>query len=119
MNLIPGTARANGGDVVVAFADGSTLPMPVKARAEDGQTVLYGIRPEHCSVAAGGGLPAEVIVVEPTGADTQLYCRFNGQEITATIRDRTDCRAADRIHIAPDLKRAHLFDAGSGKRLAA
>jgi multiple sugar transport system ATP-binding protein len=118
MNMIPGTARANGGAVSVAFDGGTTLPMPKGARATDGQAVLYGMRPEHCGVSAGG-LPAEVIVVEPTGADTQLYCRFNGQEITATIRDRTNCRPADRIHLAPDLTRAHLFDAATGKRLIA
>ena len=64
------------------------------ARAADGQPVLYGIRPEHCARRRrGDGLPVEVVVVEPTGADTQLYCRFNGQEVTAMVRDRVDCRA--------------------------
>ena len=81
--------------------------------------MLYGIRPEHCMLADRGGLPADVIVVEPTGADTQLYCRVNGQEVTATIRDRTDCRAGTRISLEPDLNRAHLFDKASGKRLVA
>jgi len=118
MNMVPGTVRANGGQPAVHFGDGSSLPVPHGARADDGQAVLYGIRPEHCSVA-DAGLPAEVVVVEPTGADTQLYCRFGGQEITATIRDRTDCRPAQRIHLAPDLDRAHLFDSASGRRLAA
>jgi multiple sugar transport system ATP-binding protein len=119
MNMVPGVARANGGATMIAFDGGATLPLPRGAHAADGQAVLYGIRPEHCSVAAGGGLPAEVVVVEPTGADTQLYCRFNRQEITATIRDRTDCRPTQRIHLAPDLGRAHLFDAASGRRLVA
>jgi multiple sugar transport system ATP-binding protein len=119
MNLIPGTARTGGSGTHVAFGGGATLALPKGAFAAEGQGVLYGIRPEHFSVSAGSGLPAEVIVVEPTGADTQLYCRFNQQEITATIRDRTDCRPADRIHLAPDLSRAHVFDAASGKRLVA
>jgi multiple sugar transport system ATP-binding protein len=119
MNMIPGTAQVRNGSGQVAFADGAVLPVPRAARASDGQPVLYGIRPEHCSVGVGQGLTAEVIVVEPTGADTQLYCRFNGQEITATIRDRTPCRPGDRIVLAPDLGRAHLFDAASGSRLAA
>ena len=93
-------------------------PAPKGARADDGQPVLYGLRPEHCALGASG-LPVDVIVVEPTGADTQLYCRFNGQDVTATIKDRTDCRPGDRIHLAPDLGRAHVFDAVSGKRLVA
>jgi multiple sugar transport system ATP-binding protein len=102
----------------VEFGDGVTLPAPLGANAKDGQPVLYGLRPEHCALGSDG-LPVDVVVVEPTGADTQLYCRFNGQEVTATIDDRTNCRAGDRIKLAPDLRRAHLFDAASGARLAA
>jgi multiple sugar transport system ATP-binding protein len=119
MNLVPGIARMNGGGARVEFDGGVTLPLPLGARAADGQAVLYGIRPEHCLLAEAAGLPAEVVVVEPTGADTQLYCRFNRQEITSLIRDRVTCRAGDRISLKPDLARAHLFDSTSGKRLVA
>jgi len=61
----------------------------------------------------------EVVVVEPTGADTQLFCRFNGQELTSLVRDRVNCRAGDKIGLMPDLARAHLFDTASGVRLVA
>ena len=118
MNMIPGTARKVGDAFNVQFADGITLPMPAGARAAEGQPVLYGLRPEHCALAAIG-LPVQVAVVEPTGADTQLYCRFNGQEVTATIGDRADCRPGDHVNLAPDLRRAHLFDAATGSRLVA
>jgi multiple sugar transport system ATP-binding protein len=64
-------------------------------------------------------LPAQVVVVEPTGADTQLFCRFNGQELTSLVRDRVTCRAGDQVALAPDVDRAHLFDAKSGVRLVA
>src|SRR2546422_1889482 len=119
MNMVPGTARMTAGNGHVEFAGNVTLPLPLGARAADGQSVLYGMRPEHCLLAEGAGLPAEVVVVEPTGADTQLYCRFNGQELTSLVRDRVICRAGDRISLNPDLARAHLFDATSGVRLAA
>jgi multiple sugar transport system ATP-binding protein len=119
MNMVPGTARVNGGEPSVEFANGIALPLPRDARATDGQSVLYGMRPEHCMVADGQGLPAEVVVVEPTGADTQLFCKFNGQEITSVVHDRVSCRPGDRIGLVPDPARAHLFDAGSGSRLAA
>jgi len=119
MNLVPGVARVNGGAPSVEFEGGVRLPMPPGARASDGQPVLFGMRPEHCAVAGGDGLPAEVVVVEPTGADTQLFCRFNGQELSSLVRDRTDCRAGDRIGLVPDLARAHLFDVATGTRLAA
>jgi multiple sugar transport system ATP-binding protein len=119
MNMVPGTARMTGGNGHVEFAGNVTLPLPLGARAADGQSVLYGMRPEHCLLADGAGLPAEVVVVEPTGADTQLYCRFSGQELTSLARDRVSCRAGDRVNLKPDLSRAHLFDAASGVRLAA
>jgi len=119
MNMIPGTARTNGGAAHVAFADGATLPLPPGSQARDGQPVFYGIRPEHCAVGGGNGLPVDIVVVEPTGADTQLYCRFNGQEVTAMVRDRVAARAGERIALVPDVPRAHVFDAESGVRIAA
>jgi multiple sugar transport system ATP-binding protein len=119
MNLVPGVARIDRGAPMVEFDGGVRLPAPMNARASDGQPVLYGMRPEHCALGANDGLPAEVVVVEPTGADTQLFCRFNGQEVTSVVRDRVACRAGDRIGLMPDLSRAHLFDATTGTRLAA
>ncbi len=119
MNMVPGTARSNGTGARVEFAGGVSLPLPEGATAADGQSVIYGMRPEHCVLAEGAGLPADIVVVEPTGADTQLYCRFNGQEITSLVRDRVSCRAGDRIGLKPDPGRAHLFDASTGARLTA
>ena len=120
MNIIPGTARIVAGVPQAAFATGATLPLPAGIHAvSEGQPLLYGIRPEHCAVGVGGGLAVDVVVVEPTGADTQLYCRFNGQEVTAMMRDRVAVRPGDRIELIPDLPRAHVFDAASGVRICA
>ncbi|HEY3179959.1 MAG TPA: sn-glycerol-3-phosphate ABC transporter ATP-binding protein UgpC [Casimicrobiaceae bacterium] len=119
MNMIPGLARLNGNGAIVEFAGGVSLPTPIGARAADGQAVLYGVRPEHCRLTDRAGLPADVVVVEPTGADTQLYCRFNGQELTSLVRDRVSCRPGDRVGLDPDPTRAHLFDAASGMSLGA
>jgi multiple sugar transport system ATP-binding protein len=119
MNLIPGVARVHAGVAQVVFTDGSALSLPGHARAADGQPVLYGIRPEHFAVGDRNGVPVDVVVVEPTGADTQLYCRHNGQEVTAMVRDRVGCHAGDRITLVPEVPRAHVFDAASGARLAA
>jgi multiple sugar transport system ATP-binding protein len=119
MNMIPGTVRVNGGVPHVMFSDTVALPLPVGLRATDGLPVLYGIRPEHCAQGDAGGLPVDVVVVEPTGADTQLYCRFEGREITAMVRDRIGCRPDDRIVLVPDTARAHVFDAATGLRLVA
>ena len=70
-------------------------------------------------VAAGDGLPTEVVVVEPTGADTQLFCKFGEQQVVAVVRDRVTCAPGERIGLQPDLAKVHVFDAESGKRLSA
>jgi len=119
MNIIPGIAHGNGGGGTIEFGGGVSLPVPRRAHVTDGQEVLYGMRPEHCTVTGTGGLPADVVVVEPTGADTQLYCRFNGQEVTSLVRDRVDCRPGERVGLNPDPARAYLFDRASGLSLAA
>jgi len=118
MNMVPGIARTDGNGGTVEFGGGAVLPMPSGTRAADGQEVLYGMRPEHCVLSDSGGIPADIVVVEPTGADTQLYCRFNGQELTSLVRDRVMCRAGDSVRLKPDLGRAHLFDRASGLSLA-
>jgi multiple sugar transport system ATP-binding protein len=59
-----------------------------------------------------------VVVVEPTGADTQLFTKIAGVEVTSVFRDRHAFRPGEIIRLRPDPARAHLFDAGSGVRLA-
>jgi multiple sugar transport system ATP-binding protein len=119
MNLIPATLQRRGGSCEAVFANGNRVALVHAIAAHEGQPAVFGIRPEHCTIGAGGGLEVEVVVVEPTGADTQIYCRYLEQEVTATIRDRTHVRAGDRITLVPDSARAHLFEPASGKRLAA
>jgi multiple sugar transport system ATP-binding protein len=117
MNLLPGKIHRNGDATEVVFGNDERLPARGGAALQEGQPVLYGVRPEHFAVGSGG-LPVEVVVVEPTGADTQLYCRFMEREVTATLRDRTNVRPGDRITLVPDVNRAHLFDAENGRRTA-
>jgi multiple sugar transport system ATP-binding protein len=118
MNMLSGIVRRNGAGTRVTLANGVDLPAP--GAPDDGREVLYGIRPEHLSLGdPADGLPCEVVVVEPTGADTQVVCRIGGQDLIAVLRDRVACRAGDRVGLRPDASRAHLFDAGSGARLSA
>jgi len=118
MNFLPGTlVRANGA-ASVRLAGDVVLPAPRDAAGADGQAVIYGTRPEHLSLAAEGrGLAASVVVVEPTGADTQVFAKIAGTEVTAVFRERHDFRAGDPIRLAPDPDHVHLFDAQSGKSL--
>jgi len=118
MNFLPGVYRGAGGDARVEFPGGITLRAPAAARAQDGQPVVYGIRPEHIELAGDEGVPSEVVVVEPTGAETQVFSKLAGIEISTVFRDRLALRPGEIIRLRTDAVRAHLFDAGSGVRLA-
>jgi multiple sugar transport system ATP-binding protein len=118
MNFIPGVYRHSSGDTRVEFPGGLSLRAPASATAQDGQPVVYGIRPEHIELAGDDGVPTEVVVVEPTGAETQVFAKLAGVEISSVFRDRHAFRPGEIIRLRTDPVRAHLFDAGSGVRLA-
>jgi multiple sugar transport system ATP-binding protein len=120
MNFLPARLRRANGRVEVELEGGARVPAPRDAAGEDGQPVIFGTRPEHLALAAPGeGLPAEVVVVEPTGADTQVFAKIGATEVTAVFRERHEFRAGEAIRLAPDHERTHLFDAASGKSLRA
>jgi multiple sugar transport system ATP-binding protein len=120
MNFLPGVLRRLGGNARVELEGGMSLPAPTSASGLDGQKVIYGTRPEHMELTGGSdGVATEVVVVEPTGADTQIFSKIAGVEVTSVFRDRHAFRPGEIIRLRPDASRAHLFDAASGTRLAA
>jgi len=118
MNFLPGTLRRSNGTAHVELAGGAMVPAPPGAAGENGQKVVFGTRPENLAIATGGaGLAATVVVVEPTGADTQVFAKVGGADVTAVFRERHEFRAGDAVRLMPDHERTHLFDAESGKSL--
>jgi multiple sugar transport system ATP-binding protein len=118
MNFIKGRFRRDARAARVEFDGGASVAVAGDAKATEGQPVVFGTRPEHLALAAGSeGLPATVVVVEPTGADTQVFAKFGGAELTAVFRERHDFRSGESIRLIPDQERTHLFDAESGKSL--
>jgi multiple sugar transport system ATP-binding protein len=120
MNFLPGRLRRGDGAARVEFDAGVSLPVPDTAGGEDGQDVIYGTRPEHIQLADGTeGAPAQVVVVEPTGAVTQVYSTIAGIEVVAVFQERHVFKPGLVIRLKPDTERAFLFDAASGARLTA
>ena len=119
MNFLPGTLRRSGGTARVEMNDGTMIDAPLSSGGVDGQSVVYGTRPEHLMLASEGGIQADVVVMEPTGMDTFVACRHGGVELSAVFRERHDFPPGSTIRLQPDLQRAHLFDAGTGQVLAA
>ena len=117
MNLIEGRIQANGTPCFVA-ADGTTLPIATAPAASDGRPVICGIRPEHVRIA-DDGTPAEVVIVEQTGAETQVMFKLHNIDFFAVFRERMTARPGEMIPIKPDPGSVHLFDPESGQRLSA
>ncbi len=113
MNIVPGLARV---DVVEAL--GQRWPMSVNQATRDGLAVRYGIRPGDLELAGPGqGIEARVVVVEPTGAETELLVDVGGQQLTVVIHGRTGAKPDDPVFLRIDAAKAHVFDAQSGQRL--
>ena len=85
-------------------------------RAAEGQKVTYGIRPEHLSLKEGG-ISAEIEVVEPMGAETEILVKVGGQKLTIMTHGRASVGPGERISISPQAAQAHLFDAETGRRI--
>jgi multiple sugar transport system ATP-binding protein len=122
MNFLEGKLNMNngqnGGSPWVETANGARLPVAKAPSASDGQAVTYGIRPEHLEFGGDGdGIEAEVVVVEPTGSETQIVARIGTQDIIAIFRDRRSVQPGYRIYLKPRASAAHLFDKDTGKRL--
>ena len=119
MNFLPGSLRRNGGGAQITLADGSTIATPNGVAGADGQKVLLGVRPEHLSMTDGAqGIGCEVVVVEPTGADTQVVCKLGGFDIIGVFRERHDFAPGQKIRLQPEMGKSHLFDAEKGTRLS-
>ena len=119
MNFLKGKVTRNGeGGPAVATTEGILLPVPPAATVHDGAAVVYGVRPEHLALSAnGGGLPVQVEVVEPTGADTLVFCRLGGAPICAEFTERHAFAPGQQIRLQPRTEVVHLFDEASGRRL--
>ncbi len=113
MNLLSGRVDRES----VVTDDGLRLPL-INVPAEiQGRRVLYGVRPEHFAQVAQGGVAAEVNVVEPTGAETQIALNIGKQKAIAVFRDRVQTSPGSALQLLPDVRQAHLFDEQSGARI--
>ena len=110
MNVFSGVVRS--GQVEGLGAQWPLAP----GMAAEGQAVSYGVRPTDLRLAASG-IPGRVIIVEPTGAETELLVEVGGQQMVVVIHGRTQAQPEDPVHLEFDVAKSHVFDAASGLRL--
>jgi multiple sugar transport system ATP-binding protein len=97
------------GDAVIPIGSGRTVT--------DGTPVVAGIRPNRFELA-GSGIPAEIMVVEPTGDETQLLAKIGDTQVAIVVRDRVSVSPGDRVHFKVDQDAVHYFDQATGLRLS-
>jgi multiple sugar transport system ATP-binding protein len=115
MNFLKGSVKVNG---AASFhgPHGVKLPLASAPTGSDGRPVVYGIRPEHFTIADDGA-DAEIVVVEPTGSETQVFAKIGGEEVVAVFRERHTFQPGQKIRLRADPRFAHLFDVSTGAAL--
>jgi len=116
MNFLPGRIVAGPSGRGVRIAEGCVIPVPGNGGPRDREVIL-GVRPEHFNIGESC-VQAQVIVVEPTGADTQVFCKLAGHDVSAISRERHTFRPGDTISLKPFEGKTYLFDPASAARIA-
>ncbi|WP_105385329.1 ABC transporter ATP-binding protein [Neorhizobium alkalisoli] len=111
MNFLPGTITSEG-----FSAPGIMLPLPEAVHEFRDRKAVYGIRPEHF-VLDDNGVPAEIILVEPMGSETQVTMKLGETQVTGVFRERVSLSPGATIRVRPDLASIHLFAADGGQCL--
>ena len=89
-----------------------------------GKEIVLGIRPEcihdeemFISSAKTGIIDTTVEVTEMMGAETYLYLNCVGIQLTARVSPRNNVRPQDKIKVAIDPNRIHIFDKETEKSI--
>lgn len=87
-----------------------------------GQTVLFGIRPEDIQTeqiileaSQGSVVETKVIISELTGADSILYLDVFGTEYVSLVDSRDYHAPGDVVSVAFNMNKAHFFDKDNEK----
>ena len=128
MNFIDATLAKEGADYYVTFGAAKIKVPANKANAEIanyvGKEIVFGIRPEdvhdepefiekHPEARA----TADVEVTELMGAETYLYLNCEGNALTARVEPTSTAKTGDKITIALDMNKMHLFDKETEKTI--
>jgi multiple sugar transport system ATP-binding protein len=108
MNFIQGRISGSNGQARFVSDSGLELPIP-PANVRDGMEITYGVRPEHIEIGEGG-IPVNVVVVEPTGSETQVFAKAGKDLIDAIVKDRIRARHGEQVLFRIDPANVHLFD---------
>mgnify|MGYP000867893528 FL=1 len=129
MNFIDGTISKVGGDYFFEFGQ-YKIRIPKEKNKGDvlkdyaGKKIIFGIRPENVhdepdflAKVQEGIVEADVEVTELMGSETYLYLNCEHTPITARVNPATTAKTGNRIKVAFDLPKLHLFDRETEKTI--
>jgi sn-glycerol 3-phosphate transport system ATP-binding protein len=134
MNFLPAKVDADGRHVVLL---GGHKVASAKAAGHAGREVVAGIRPEHLQPAteADGARRIDLVVelTEALGADTVIHGRLSGHDgdgaasvtfqaheaVLARLPGHVQAPSGERVPLAIEEGRLHLFDPETGRTLDA
>ncbi len=111
MNLLNGIYDSSSSCFV--SAGGASLQLEAEVKAENGQSIVIGVRPEHLEISTQG-IETSVSVIEPTGTETLVFAKHGEEELVAMFRDRHAFSSGESVTLAPREGTIHVFDTESG-----
>jgi multiple sugar transport system ATP-binding protein len=113
MAIVPGrpAPMLRNDDMAIALSPAAARNLPATI-----SKVVVGIRPEDIEIGAGSA-HAVVTIVEPTGHETLVSLRLNGQDLVARVAPDRRLRAGDAVLVQVRGEKLHLFHPDIGERL--
>src|SRR6184192_403396 len=125
MNFVPGRLTTAQGKAAIEFL-GVRAPLitgsQLTGETTDGE-VTVGLRPEDLMWRRAAGpestltLNAEVDVVEPMGHEAYVTVVCAGETVTSRFPPRSGVKTRERVELALNPARLHLFDAQTGESI--
>jgi multiple sugar transport system ATP-binding protein len=121
MNLLPVSIVAQDGDEVsIALPGGATLALSVQGLPDNLSHATLGVRAEDVRIGQAGDLPGTVQVLERLGDRSLVHVGLpDGHTLVAADTGATRLAVGDRVRLAIERARTHLFDPAGGAYHAA
>jgi len=90
-----------------------------RARGQDGRKVVLGLRSEDVEIGTdrGGDLNGQAVLISPLGSEQHVNVQVHGVELIVRAPKEARIAVGDRIDIAIEPRRLHLFDASTDETL--
>ncbi|OGB30707.1 MAG: sugar ABC transporter ATP-binding protein [Burkholderiales bacterium RIFCSPLOWO2_12_FULL_61_40] len=112
MNFIPGKIETAGEHGKFVFL-GSSLDL----HCPDAKEVTLGQRPEHIHIDPDAPWRGEVVLVEPTGADTYVVVKTSVGLMTVRVAPNSTLKVGEQTGLTVSSKHNNWFNAQTGVRI--